>query len=159
MTYAEKLKTQEWIEFRSKFISWRKEYDLPAMCENCGKPDGKYLHVHHKRYTKGKEPWEYPFSDLSLLCRDCHDDIHELEHRLRNFALTVKVHECFEFHTLLDLLEEIQKENLLAVALARCRNVVRKLKFSAEDSNPLPIYSMEDLERMYAEKAKKGELE
>jgi len=34
----------------------------------------KTLHVHHKYYRRGLEPWEYPSSALITLCLDCHKE-------------------------------------------------------------------------------------
>lgn len=34
------------------------------------------LHVHHKHYIKGKEPWDYDDSALITLCADCHKKRH-----------------------------------------------------------------------------------
>ena len=36
------------------------------------------LDVHHCRYRRGVEPWDYPLADLLTLCRDCHQA--ETEH-------------------------------------------------------------------------------
>lgn len=35
------------------------------------------LVVHHKRYLKGRRPWEYDNGYLITLCEGCHDDFHE----------------------------------------------------------------------------------
>jgi len=50
-------------------------------CENCGNSD-ETLHVHHKQYFKGREPWEYELGQLSVLCKTCHSDNHDEEDRL-----------------------------------------------------------------------------
>ncbi len=34
------------------------------------------LHAHHKLYFFEKLPWEYPISNLSILCSECHSKIH-----------------------------------------------------------------------------------
>lgn len=44
-------------------------------CELCG--DGSQtLHVHHKEYFKGKEPWDYERNQLACLCETCHENQH-----------------------------------------------------------------------------------
>jgi hypothetical protein len=35
------------------------------------------LNIHHKKYNKGRKPWEYDAGSLVTLCEDCHHDIHE----------------------------------------------------------------------------------
>ncbi len=46
-------------------------------CSRCGKTsDETILQVHHKKYIKGLEPWEYPLSDCETVCKGCHASIH-----------------------------------------------------------------------------------
>ena len=45
-------------------------------CQKC-MSEKKTLHVHHKRYPKGKKIWECKISDLSVLCEDCHKDVED----------------------------------------------------------------------------------
>jgi hypothetical protein len=45
-------------------------------CEACGDTE-TMLHVHHKRYVKGRLAWEYPASNFSVLCAPCHSEAHE----------------------------------------------------------------------------------
>lgn len=40
-------------------------------CIRC-KSNTRFLNVHHKKYIKGHEPWEYDNSDLETLCETCH---------------------------------------------------------------------------------------
>jgi 5-methylcytosine-specific restriction endonuclease McrA len=40
-------------------------------CQQCGATN-KELHVHHRRYEPGLEPWKTPAKDLVTLCRLCH---------------------------------------------------------------------------------------
>lgn len=35
------------------------------------------LNIHHKKYIKGRKPWEYDADSLVTLCEDCHHNIHE----------------------------------------------------------------------------------
>lgn len=37
----------------------------------------KGLNIHHKFYTRGRKPWEYPNDALITLCEDCHKKRHE----------------------------------------------------------------------------------
>ena len=40
-------------------------------CQNCDSKE-KTLNVHHKYYRLGFDPWDYPLSALTTLCKDCH---------------------------------------------------------------------------------------
>lgn len=66
MTYSEKLKDPRWQKKRLEVLeiyNWA--------CYTCTRKD-KTLHVHHLRYNKGCDPWEYSTDDLMALCKDCH---------------------------------------------------------------------------------------
>jgi len=45
-------------------------------CMICGE-DSLLLNVHHLRYRKGAEPWEYDDCELVTLCEDCHKMVHD----------------------------------------------------------------------------------
>lgn len=52
------------------------------------------LHVHHKKYIAGRNPWEYSDSELIVLCKDCHEvahipapSLHDIERESRLAAL------------------------------------------------------------------------
>lgn len=66
MTYSEKLKDPRWQRRRLEIL----ERDGWA-CTNCEAKD-QTLHVHHKRYERGKQPWESDDDDLETLCEWCH---------------------------------------------------------------------------------------
>lgn len=44
-------------------------------CQRCGTSDDQ-LHVHHKRYIKGRMIWEYSGVELEVLCDPCHAQSH-----------------------------------------------------------------------------------
>lgn len=82
-TYLEKLKDPQWQKTRLLVMSragWQ--------CEACGEHE-KTLHVHHKIYVKGREPWEYDLDQLSCLCAECHEDITFQVDRLDSVASRV----------------------------------------------------------------------
>lgn len=67
LTYAEQLRDPRWQKKRLEILS-RDGFK----CVVCG--DGKStLHVHHKRYVKGRMPWEYDATELSTVCKNCHE--------------------------------------------------------------------------------------
>jgi len=66
MTYKEKLKDPRWI---TKSIEI-KERDIT--CQKCGSKLN--LEIHHHRYLRFTDPWDYPDNYLITLCRDCHQE-------------------------------------------------------------------------------------
>ena len=76
-------KTQEpYIVLLNK-KEWKKKRDGILIrdhfkCQKCGVgEDTSELHVHHKFYIEGHDPWEYNDSDLVTLCERCHSDTHD----------------------------------------------------------------------------------
>lgn len=67
MKYAEKFKDPRWQRKRLRIF----ERDGWS-CQVCSSTDTT-LHVHHRWYEKGKDPWEYPDECLVTLCEECHD--------------------------------------------------------------------------------------
>lgn len=65
----------EWRTFREALLE-RAGY----CCCVCGLSltEGAVLQVHHRRYIKGRMPWEYAQSDCDVLCKGCHAAEHGL---------------------------------------------------------------------------------
>ena len=73
LTYWEKLKDPRWQRKRLDAMQ-----AAEVACQRC--MDGEStLHVHHKQYFKGREPWEYDIGQLAVLCESCHESQHERE--------------------------------------------------------------------------------
>lgn len=67
MDYSEKLKDPRWQKKRLKILE-RDEFT----CQICF--DSKStIHIHHRRYVVGKDPWEIPDRALVSLCEICHE--------------------------------------------------------------------------------------
>jgi hypothetical protein len=66
-TYAEKLKHPKWQKRRLEIL----QRDL-FTCMDCGDMDTT-LHIHHKVYRSGAEPWDYEDNELITLCENCHE--------------------------------------------------------------------------------------
>lgn len=64
--YAQKLKDPRWQKMRLRILE-RDQWH--CMC--CADATST-LHVHHRRYISGLEPWEYPEALLVTLCETCH---------------------------------------------------------------------------------------
>lgn len=72
MTWFEQLKHPKWQKRRLEVLErfgWR--------CGECD-ADERTLHVHHKRYVKGRMAWEYEDHELEALCDECHKSEHEI---------------------------------------------------------------------------------
>lgn len=75
--YARKLQDPRWQKRRLEILEkagWE--------CENCGNAS-KTLHVHHKHYEWGRDPWEYPDENLECLCSECHEQVGMLQKALK----------------------------------------------------------------------------
>ena len=69
MTYGEKLLDPRWQKKRLEVLQ-RDEFE----CKRCF-TNNNILNVHHLRYVKGHEPWEYVDIDLITLCQLCHKSV------------------------------------------------------------------------------------
>lgn len=70
MTYAEKLKDPRWIKKRDQIVARD-----GGRCRVCNRSEN--LHVHHIRYVRGKDPWDYKEFYLVTLCKKHHEDEHK----------------------------------------------------------------------------------
>lgn len=73
--YSEKLKDPRWQKVRLQVFE-RDEW----CCQRCFDSEAT-LNVHHCRYEKGKDPWEYPLNNFVTLCENCHN----LEYETRGY--------------------------------------------------------------------------
>lgn len=89
--WFERLKDPRWQKKRLEIL----ERDGWA-CKSCWVDQEKMLHVHHKVYRRGLEPWEYESTDLVTYCEDCHDEVAEV---VRELVLTAHSY-CDAIHWL-----------------------------------------------------------
>jgi hypothetical protein len=134
MTYAEKLKDHRWIAFRNDYIERRRgrELELEIRCDDCGQEDPPIVHVHHRLYDD-REPWDYDDSELFLLCKDCHEQVHAFEKRIRRFVIAIHPSVLDEFAGFLDALEECQNPHLMKLCLARAKNTIRHISQGGDE--------------------------
>lgn len=69
-TYSEKLRDPRWQKKRLEVM----QRDGFKCSECCDKEST--LHVHHTRYIKNANPWDYPNCLLTTLCESCHEALH-----------------------------------------------------------------------------------
>jgi len=77
--YSEKLKDPRWQKKRLEIF----ERDAWT-CRLCSSTK-KTLCVHHKKYSYGKNPWEYDNEDLITYCEECHRAFSLMEERYNLF--------------------------------------------------------------------------
>ena len=65
-TYSEKLQNPLWQRKRLEILN-RDNFT----CQLC-QDKGTTLHIHHKEYIKGNQPWEYADDNFQTLCKYCH---------------------------------------------------------------------------------------
>ena len=87
MNYSEQLKHPKWQRRRLEVLQ-----AMGFACEQCRVED-KTLHVHHRRYVKGRMVWEYPDVELTVLCEDCHQQYHEWKELLDELLAIVPTNE------------------------------------------------------------------
>jgi hypothetical protein len=66
MTYSEKLRDPRWQRKRLQVLV-RDGF----RCVACNH-DKENLQIHHKKYFRGKDPWDYDNQYLETLCATCH---------------------------------------------------------------------------------------
>lgn len=71
LTWAEQYKHPNWQKKRLEVMQAAR-----FECEICGDKDTT-LNVHHKRYVKGRNVWEYGRDELMCLCEPCHEEHHD----------------------------------------------------------------------------------
>ena len=86
-TYWELLRRPEWQEKRLRIME-RANFH----CESCGSKETT-LNVHHKYYTKGAKPWEYPNEALACLCETCHGELHQVKRNIDQSLANLSVAE------------------------------------------------------------------
>ena len=94
--YSEKLKDPRWQKKRLEILErddWK--------CQRC-EDEKETLHVHHTKYIKEQEPWEYEDFQYITLCSSCH----EVEHNIVKkefYALIDSIRgRGFLYHDLMD---------------------------------------------------------
>lgn len=70
MNFFDQYKHPEWQKKRLEALE-----HAGFTCDRCCDSETQ-LHVHHKRYMKGRKVWEYDVSELAVLCGPCHTEVH-----------------------------------------------------------------------------------
>lgn len=94
LTYAQQLQHPNWQRRRLEMLQaagWS--------CQACYNAEDT-LHVHHKRYIKGRMAWEYADHELAVLCKTCHENEHYNEEQLRRLLACVPPGQSATFNAL-----------------------------------------------------------
>ena len=84
--YIQKLKDPRWQKKRLEIME-RDDFT----CRRCG--DAKTtLNVHHRRYERGRDPWEYDEKDLITFCEPCHEEATRVNRHLE--VVVERIHAC-----------------------------------------------------------------
>lgn len=78
--YHEKLLDSRWQQ-RKTSIQIRDQFQ----CQKCKVKD-QTVHVHHRHYLHGRDPWDYPDALLVLLCAKCHKEEEECAEVIKQMA-------------------------------------------------------------------------
>lgn len=97
-SYSEKLLDPRWQRKRLEIME-RADFT----CESC--EDGnKTLHVHHRIYRKGAEPWEYSNDELVCLCEQCHKSEHLARQELAEIVAKL---DTYDIHRVIGFVKSI----------------------------------------------------
>lgn len=89
-TYAEKLQSPLWQEKRLEVF---KRDNWKCLSCNRGKLElhlqGDSLQVHHLKYFRNTDPWDYEMYYLITYCKSCHETEHLIGDQIRQIHLEV----------------------------------------------------------------------
>jgi hypothetical protein len=131
MTYAEKLQDPRWQKKRLEIF----ERDSFA-CTFCGSKDHT-LHVHHKYYRTGKEPWEYPDDCLKAVCKYCHQIIEQCKEWSQEVHEIKRLHmgiHCYAVSIYGKGEKKVTPENLMVAIIEFDRDGILQDRFLIWDS-------------------------
>ena len=106
MTYKEELLDPRWQKKRLKILE-RDNFT----CQECGETEST-LHVHHKKYFKGKA-WEINDKYLITLCKNCHEsETNDKKLMIIELKKNIEIYNSNELNDLIVLLDLIGEENI-----------------------------------------------
>lgn len=126
--YYENLKDRRWHEFRELWIASEREIrgGEDFTCQSCEATHN--LQLHHRRYELDREPWEYEHEDFFLVCAECHEHVHEVERKTRDWIISQCPSISWEFHYFMD---ELRESDNPRVALAKAKYAIREFNHRA----------------------------
>ena len=107
--YLEKYKDPRWQKLRLEVLN-RDEW----CCLICF-DDKSTLHVHHMKYIRGNDPWDYPIGSLVTLCDTCHKSESEERNNVERLLLDTLKDKGFFSHHIDDLVDGFRSMELVHV--------------------------------------------
>jgi len=134
ISYSDKLKDPRWQKKRLEIFERDK-----FTCRYCRSKE-KTLNVHHIKYSKGRDPWEYDNDMLETLCEDCHD----MEKHISDFKGN-----CYKFCYLNDVFAECKYMGVISNMSDKtqykvCSMLLRKCKYEVIKAVVLDHYVEKD---------------
>lgn len=80
LTWAEQYRHPQWQRRRLERLQ-----AANYACESCEGTEAT-LHVHHRRYFRGRMVWEYSDAELEVLCEECHERVHQAREKLKTIV-------------------------------------------------------------------------
>lgn len=101
MSYSEKLLDPRWQKRRLDILN-RDQFKC-ALC----KDEKTTLHIHHRLYKNGRNPWEYEDEELISLCKHCHAVAEDIKRKCNGEPIVVRKQfsEAIERFTLTAIVE------------------------------------------------------
>lgn len=96
--YYKKLKDPRWQRRRLEILE-----KAGFVCEYCGSSE-RTMHVHHKAYLKGRDPWDYSDFWLEALCEKCHSWLEDRLNAMNLMIRTCPVHKLVELEQVISIL-------------------------------------------------------
>ena len=70
--YKQQLRDKRWVKKREEVLKLKGN-----RCQKCGAI--KDLQIHHLKYLPNKYAWEYKMKDLIVVCKHCHEIMHDID--------------------------------------------------------------------------------
>lgn len=128
-SYGDKLRNPEWQKKRLLILKRDK-----FKCQSCGDTKSE-LHVHHKTYEFGKDPWEYPATNFITYCKICHmiaeffrKEGRELVFTYGNDQIRIAVETKSRDLAFLFYIEETHVEHGATVNEKICKNIIASIR-------------------------------
>ncbi|MCJ7778856.1 MAG: hypothetical protein MUP16_11155 [Sedimentisphaerales bacterium] len=148
ISYNEKFKDPRWQKRRLEILN-RDEW----MCQICGDNEST-LHVHHRWYENGKDPWDYTDECLVTLCEKCHEiETRDMPNVCASLIYALK-HNFFSAE-ILDIADGLNNMPIVHVPEVQARALNWILQSDIFLSKLIETY-FEHMEKMRAKKIKQG---
>ena len=75
-------------------------------CQICN-DNSTTLHIHHKSYDFGKEPWDYELHNLTTLCIPCHELEELAKSKLKDLVLRLEKQGLFKHKIVMEFYNNV----------------------------------------------------